>query len=216
MTELNVRQLATKIHQACKEHGLKQTVILDVLVKHKGMRSIQCSDQLNTNLVKGHALSEDMLTITYDIRKDIYCHYPDNDLLGVSLDEIINEPKVDVDDGLFQYFFNKAYSDIFDIIPALERAYSLFEYLELFIAQTNGGVEPHSEKFISDSPLSKCRDVELIKFIINELDDCSKGEDYPCDAQCNAMEKAYHDIESILEGLNLHFYNTKLTSLKEG
>jgi hypothetical protein len=215
MTELNNRQLATKIHQACKEHGLKQTVILDVLVKHKGMRSIQCADKSNSEY-SGKIKLEEKNALMHHLRTELYCHYPDNDLLNIVLDEVIDEPKVRTDDALFDFFFNKAYDDIFDVIPALERAYSLLEDMEVFIARSGKAVDVSENGIIANSPLSKSNDVDLLAFIISELHDCSEGEIDPVGAQCTAMENAYHDVETVMEGLNIPFYEKRLSILKEG
>jgi hypothetical protein len=214
MSELNDRQLATKILQACKEQGLKHTVILNVLTKHKGMRSIQCADKSNSEYSDKIKL-EEKNALMHHLRTELYCHYPDNDLLNIVLDEAIDEPKVRTDDALFDFFFNKAYDDIFDVIPALERAYSLLEDMEVFISRSGKAVDVSEKGLIANSPLSKSKDVDLLAFIITELHDCSDGEIDPVGAQCTAMENAHHDVESVMEGLNIAFYEKRLARLKE-
>lgn len=220
MSELNDRQLATKIHQACKEKGQKHSVILNVLTKHRGYRSIQSADKPVVGAISEQsAQSTDshkraMVALLIHMRTDIYRHYPNYDLLPIMLSEALDAPEVDAGDSLFSFFFNKAYSDIFDVIPALERAKALFEKMEDFVSCTPGGVDSNADDFIANSPLAQSKDAELVDFIVRELFECSDGEDDKQDAQCRAMANAYHDVESVFDGLDTPFYKMQINQLK--
>ncbi len=48
-TKNPLRQLATAIVNACKQNGLKQSVVLDTLSKDSGFRSVQCGDAAAQN-----------------------------------------------------------------------------------------------------------------------------------------------------------------------
>tara|TARA_Y100001973_G_C5200800_1_gene337444 strand:- start:983 stop:1645 length:663 start_codon:yes stop_codon:yes gene_type:complete len=218
MSALNERQLATKIHQTCKEKGLKQSVILNVLTKHKGYRSIQAADTpavTDDGVDNKVDVSKEKLALMIHMRTDIYRHYPQYDLLPITLSEVLDKPEVDAGDSLFSFFFNKAYSDIFDVIPALERAQYLFENIEILVDATEGGVDSSAEDFIANSPLANSKDAELVDFIVRELHECSEGEDDKQGSQCQAMENAYHDIESLLDALRTPFYEMQINQLKE-
>ena len=67
----------------------------------------------------------------------------------------------------------------------------------------------------SSSAFSTEGAAELVDFIVRELHECSEGEDDKQGSQCQAMENAYHDIESLLDALRTPFYEMQINQLKE-
>ena len=70
----SLRQLASTITTACHKQGTKQSVILELLVKNKGFRSFQASDDFANKAPTIHC------DVIYDLRQKLLHGFPDSDL----------------------------------------------------------------------------------------------------------------------------------------
>jgi hypothetical protein len=103
-----LRQLASQIISACKEKGLKHTVVLDTLTKNAGYRSHQASDKVTSPL----QLTQPVCGSTIYLQGLLLANYPDADLLPLRFQDIVGRLVTEEEVG------DRAFSDTWNALTA--------------------------------------------------------------------------------------------------
>jgi hypothetical protein len=103
-----LRQLASQIVSACKEKGLKHTVVLDTLTKHAGYRSHQASD----NVTSPSRLIQPVCGSTIYLQGVLFANYPDADILPLRLQDILGRLVTEEEVG------DRAFSDTWNALTS--------------------------------------------------------------------------------------------------
>lgn len=156
----NIRKIASSIVSACKKKGLKQSVVLDVLAKSQGFRSIQCAESTKANS-DDISMSEKLIT-----RGVLARAYPGHDDLAFNvLKESCND-SVEIGDTLFSWMWSLTNNGLIQTIKALG-----FVNMQVgFVGELCSGapIENYS------SVLEKAFPAEVVKFLQIELRESGK------------------------------------------
>jgi hypothetical protein len=158
----NIRKIASSIVSACKKKGLKQSVVLDVLAKSQGFRSIQCAESTKAN-------SDDIYMSEKLITRGVLARaYPGHDDLALNvLKESCND-FVEVGDTLFSWMWSLTNSGLIETIKALGFVNMQVGFVgELVCGETP--VKNHSPV------LEKAFPAEVVKFLQVELRESGKN-----------------------------------------
>jgi len=109
----NLRKIASSIVAACKSKGLKQSVVLDVLAKSQGFRSIQCAESAQSNT------TDISLTEKIIIREVMARAYPGSDMLPLNLFTESALDTVEVGDTLFSWMWSLTNTGLLEVIKTL-------------------------------------------------------------------------------------------------
>jgi hypothetical protein len=178
---MNYTAASFSILTACKEKGLKQSVIEKALTAFAGFRSIQAAKSVNkTPSVTDTPEHMDMLPDsaplsliiaqqeTAYLRGIIYNAYPSSDLLALDFAHQVLSPTADVGDGLFTVFWELAHTDPTALLKALS---SSLKWLDVAI-RVNHKPTTHTVADIQDVFPNNC---PIVDFIRCELREGSEG-----------------------------------------
>tara|TARA_R110001583_G_scaffold161109_1_gene313011 strand:- start:3617 stop:4456 length:840 start_codon:yes stop_codon:yes gene_type:complete len=125
----NLRALASKVVSACREKGLKQSVIMDVLAKSSGYRSIQCAEG---NVQSGDSVTQEEMIV---LRTLLFSSDLDYTLdIPVSLFEVAGQNHVSVGDPLFEWMWSLTESGFVEMLKKLLAVNSKFSIVYDYIS----------------------------------------------------------------------------------
>jgi len=178
---MNYTAASFAILTACKEKGLKQSVIEKALTAFAGFRSIQAAKAINTTSTiidapeytnTSRDVSPSALLVTQQetayLRGVIYNAYPSSDLLALDFAHQVLSPTADVGDGLFTVFWDLAHTEPTALLKALS---SSLKWLDVAI-RVNHKPTTHTVADIQDVFPNNC---PIVDFIRCELREGSEG-----------------------------------------
>lgn len=178
------RSMASHIVKACRERGLKQSVVLDAIVKSQGFRSIQAAEAATS----AHSVPRAM-GLTVMIRTDLFRHYPDSNFLSINLQEDLLAATINSDDAIFDELWALAYTDAQAVYPALQKMIAGTHTLLAAIEASTDGVH-HTQ----EDALPKCLQGLSTGLLIVCCSELSLG----CDADERAQGVSIKDTQLAL------------------
>lgn len=200
------RNLSTHIINACRENGLKQSVVLSAITKFYGFRSIQAAESAASNNTPKSTLA---LTVT--IRTDLYRSFPNAEFTAINpVNDLLAESVVS-GDSILDTLWNLAYTDPHQVYPTLQSmlhtAEQLLEYIHALGAEQSVDLDTADKLDCLQG-----KHPSIVSLLLSELkvasDPLQSAPGYSIiDTQIDMVSKINNDLIFTLEAFTAEHYN---------